>query len=281
MSAAYLKSRKIANSRIVAELLAARLLGCRRLDIPLKANCVLPENSIAAMRRGVTRSGTGEPIQYIIAQWDFRGITLKTDKRALIPRPETEELVQLFLDNCKDNDSPRVLDFGTGTGCIAISVAKEKPKAKIMAVDISEDALNLARENASSLGVADRISFVNLSDVDLSDVLEPGTIDIIISNPPYIPTATYETLDRSVKDFEPREALDGGQDGMDVIRSIIEEAAMLLDSDGRIFLEISAENNQAPKITQFLSEVGFEDATVHKDALTKERFISARLASGL
>ena len=282
-SADYLKKRKIASPNIAAEYLAARLLHCHRLDLQLKLKDVLSEKTVEAMRRGVMRVGTGEPIQYVIGQWDFRGLTLKTDKRALIPRPETEELVQLFLSDeiVKNSTSPRVLDYGTGTGCIALSIAKERPDAKIIAVDISEDAISLAKENLIELGLSGNINFFNISQIDISDILEPGTIDVIVSNPPYIPTEACSKLDRTVKDFEPHEALDGGPDGMSVIRSIIEEAVMLLNSGGMLFLEISAENNQAPKLVEFLSEIGFDKPAVHKDSCNMERFVSARLADGL
>lgn len=282
-SATYLTKKNVLEARLDAEYLAARLLRCSRLDLPLKYQSALPEKYLAAMRRGVQRLGKGEPVQYVLGQWDFRKLTLKTDRRALIPRPETEELVQLLID-CRELqtlEQPRILDFGTGSGCIALSIASEWPCARVLGVDTSGDALVLAQENAERLGLAKRVSFLNLSAVDLADVLEPGSLDAIISNPPYIPTETCAELPSTVRSFEPLQALDGGPDGMVVIRHLIEDAMMLLASGGWVFLELSAEDNQAQTLTRYLSEIGFQNISVHHDASGKDRFLSGMLADGL
>lgn len=282
-STAFLDKRGIESSRLAVEHLAARLLRCPRLELPLTYGKILPEKLIEAMRRGITRVGTGEPLQYVLGQWDFRSLTLKTDKRALVPRPETEELVQLLLDcvPLRAVKAPRILDYGTGSGCIALSIAVERPDARVIGVDISEDALSLARENAEMLKLADRVTFLNPETVDLADVLDPGSIDAIISNPPYIPTDSYNKLADTVKNFEPASALDGGPDGMVVTRQVIEEATMLLASGGFLFIELSAEDNQARVLGRYLSEVGFDNIQTHRDAFGKERFLSGSLAEGL
>ncbi len=282
-STAFLEKRGVPSSRLAAELLASRLIKCRRLDLQLSLRSNLPDKLIEAMRRGIMRVGTGEPVQYVLGQWDFRKLTLKTDKRALVPRPETEDLVQLLLD-CKPLcalKNPRIMDFGTGSGCIALSLAVELPSARIIAVDISEDALALARENAETLNLTDRVSFLNSETVDLSDVLEPGSLDAIISNPPYIPTESYNRLATTVKDFEPQSALDGGPDGMIITRHLIEDSTLLLASGGYLFLELSAEDNQAHALGRYMSEVGFDNIKAHRDINGKERFLSGALAEGL
>lgn len=282
-SADFLEKRNVESPRIAAELLAARLLRCKRLDLPAKLDSTLPEKLIDAMRRGVVRVGKGEPVQYVIGQWDFRGITLKTDKRALVPRPETEELVQLLL-NCKKLraiESPRILDYGTGTGCIALSIAHEFPRAKVVGIDTSAEALELAAENAAELGLTDRVSFLNCSEVDLADVFEGGAIHALISNPPYIPTAACNRLPSNVREHEPMQALDGGPDGMDVIRAILDESVMLLASGGSVYFEISAEDNQAGAVARYMSNLGFDDIETHKDFAGAERFVTGFLADGI
>ncbi len=282
-STAFLEKRGVASPRLAAELLASRLIKCRRLDLQLNLRSNLPDKHIEAMRRGIMRVGTGEPIQYVLGQWDFRNLTLKTDKRALVPRPETEELVQLLLD-CKPLcalKNPRIMDFGTGSGCIALSLASELPGARVIGVDISEDALALARENAEALKLTDRVSFLNSETVDLSDVLEPGSLDAIISNPPYIPTESYKRLADTVKNFEPQSALDGGPDGMIVTRQLIEDSTLLLASGGYLFLELSAEDDQARSLGRYMSEVGFDNIKTHRDMNGKDRFLSGALAEGL
>lgn len=282
-SAEFLRKRGVDSPRVAAELLAARLLKCRRLDLACRHDAVLPEKLMDAMRRGVMRVGRGEPVQYVVGQWGFRNLVLKTDRRALIPRPETEELVQLLLD-CKplrELPAPRILDYGTGSGCIALSIAAEMPSAVVVGVDVSGDALDLARENADALGLSGRVSFLNTLDVDLADVVEPGAIDAVISNPPYIPTASCAKLAPVVRDHEPAGALDGGPDGMDVIRHIIEESAILLASGGRIFLELGAEDRQAGPVSRYMADIGFDGISTHRDMSGAERFVSGVLAGGL
>lgn len=282
-SADFLARRGVESPRLAAEHLAARLLKCRRLDVQTRRDLAMPPALVDAMRRGVARVGTGEPLQHVLGQWDFRSLTLKTDRRALIPRPETESLVQLLLDCAplRAVKQPRIIDYGTGTGCIALSLAVELPGAKLIGLDTSEEALALARENAAALALSDRIVFLNPAAVDLADVLEPGSVDAVIANPPYIPTEACAKLADNVRRFEPMAALDGGPDGMEVTRQIIEESTMLLASGGFIFLEISAEDNQAQPLGRYLAEVGFENVRVHQDLFGRERFVSGVLAAGL
>lgn len=241
----------------------------------------MPEPLVEAMRRGTKRLATGEPVQYILGQWDFHGHVFKTDRRALIPRPETEILVDLVL---ADRDlwtlpSPRILDIGTGTGCIALSLALERPNGRYLATDVSDEAISLARENAAFLQASNTVKFLVCE--DLSEILEPGTVDAIVSNPPYIPSATVDALDRSVRDFEPRLALDGGPDGMALLNDIAEEAALLLSDGGKIFFELDAESGQAPKVAALLSDLGFNRPAIHRDYAGRERFVSATLAAGV
>lgn len=277
----YLAALSVQEPRAGLEHLAACLYRCGRLDLQMRLDQTMPEPLVEAMRRGLKRLATGEPVQHILGKWDFHGHVFKTDRRALIPRPETEILVDLVLG---DRDlwtrkSPRILDIGTGSGCIALSLALERPDARYLATDVSEEAIALAKENAALHQKADAVTFLVCE--DLSDVLEPGSVDAIVSNPPYIPSAVVDRLDRSVRDFEPRLALDGGPDGMALLNDIAEEASLLLADGGKIFFELDAESGQAPKIAALLADLGFDRPAIHRDYAGRERFVSAALATGV
>lgn len=282
-AAAFFAKYGVDSPRATAEFLAARLLRCKRGGLPARAAAVLPEPVLEAMRRGMRRVASGEPLQYVLGQWDFRSITLKTDKRALVPRPETEELVSLVLASppLRAAAAPLVLDYGTGSGCIALAIAAEHPAARVVGVDVSADALALARENADALGLASRVAFVDAGETDLGDVLDPGSVDVIVSNPPYIPSSAVDRLDPKVLAHEPRLALDGGPDGMAVLRQVAEEASMLLASGGGLFLELDAESGQARPMAGYLRELGFDAVRAHRDLAGAERFLSAVLSDGL
>ncbi|MCL2199792.1 MAG: peptide chain release factor N(5)-glutamine methyltransferase [Defluviitaleaceae bacterium] len=210
---------------------------------------------------------TGEPLQYIIGEWDFMGLTFSTDKRALIPRPETELLVEEAFKfmSILDKSPVRVLDACTGSGCIALSLACGTGGwADITATDISADALALARENAQRLGLPDdRVNFIQ------SDLLEnvTGEFDVIISNPPYILSGDIAGLSPTVRDHEPHLALDGGADGLDFYRRLIPQAKKLLAPDGMLLLEIGP-----PTVTDIMKSEGF-DAEMLQDYAKIDRIV--------
>ena len=269
----HLETKGIENPRLVCECLAGRLLRCGRLDLYLQYERVLSPTQLKAMRRGVKRATAGEPVQYICGEWDFMGHTFKVDRRVLIPRPETEVLAETVL-NCSWlwQRKPVVLDIGTGSGCIAISLALARPDAVYLAFDISEDALEVARANAEALNVTDRVVFAT---GDLSDLVEPERLDAIVGNLPYIRTSDYEKLPANVREHEPRQALDGGEDGLTFIRSIVQDAAFMLKGDGRIFLEIGEQ--QGAQVTELCRQAGFVDVTVSPDLAGRHRIVSGRL----
>ena len=280
---AFLSRRGVDSPRATAEHLAARILRCGRPAVAQRLNLPFPPAAAAAMGRGTRRVAAGEPLQYVLGQWDFRDFTLKTDRRALVPRPETEQLVDLALSSprLRAAASPRLMDYGTGSGCIAIALARALPGAVVAAVDVSADALALAAENAAALGVADRVKFVDASALDLADAFEPASFDAIVSNPPYIPSAVCDRLDPKVRDHEPRLALDGGADGMDVLRQVCEEAGLLLAPEGELYLELDAESGQATPVSELLADLGFGPVRTHPDLSRRPRFVSAVLQAGL
>lgn len=269
-----LAAKNIEQPRLICELLASRLLRCKRLELYLKFDTVLSDKVIEAMCRGIKRVGDGEPVQYVTGVAEFMGYVFKTDKRALIPRPETEVLVTQVLE-CKplwQKGKPAIVDLGTGTGCIVISLALARPDALYIGLDVSEDAVALARENAEALGVAGKVA---ITCSELSDAVEPGTISAIVSNPPYIATAECEQLPLNIRNHEPRVALDGGPNGLAVIEVVVQDAAMALVPGGFLFLEIG--DRQAKSVTTLLAETGFGSIRVCKDLAGHDRIICASL----
>ena len=273
-SRTYLEAKDIHEARRSCDLLMSFMLKCSPLDLFFKLDDVLSQNLLDAMRRGVKRLAEHEPVQYILGEWDFMVHTFKTDKRALIPRPETEELVQMILE-CEDiwsGEPAFVIDIGTGSGCIAICLALAKPNGRYLGVDISTDALSLAQENATRLKVGDNIAF---SDKELSDLIEPDTVTAIVANLPYIPTADYEALPAHIKSFEPATALDGGEDGLDIIRAVAEDASMVLKNNGYLFLEM--DHRQGVAISNMLEQLGFFNISVKQDMAGHDRFVVAQM----
>lgn len=276
-SSAYLEGKNVPGAQTAAELLAARLLGCGRGFLASYAQKEIDGKRLAAMRRGLSRLQSGEPLQYVLGEWDFRHLELFCDRRALIPRPETEGLVQLaleWLDARRPDTRPLVVDVGTGTGAIILSLAKEcKNPAAFLGTDVSEDALELAAKNAARNGLSGRVKFA-LAD-GLDDFDEPGSIDAIVSNPPYVTTAEWETLDPRVRDHEPRIALDGGGDGLEFYRRYLADALNLLKPGGAVFFEIG--DTQGEAVRSLMEECGFSGIAVRKDLAGLDRYATAIL----
>ncbi len=266
---AFLARQKIPDSRVACELLAARLFKCGRLDLFRLLETVPGERVVDALRRGLQRVAKGEPVQYVLGQWDFRSLTLKVDRRALIPRPETEQLVDLVLKSAqvKRAAKPLVVDVGTGTGCIILSLAKELRDGVFVGLDISPEALSLARENAALTGLGERVLF---AESDGCGEFDPASVDVLVSNPPYIPSHVVDGLEPHIREHEPRLALDGGPDGLNVYRALLLDAVMVLKPGGGIFLEIGDE--QGPALRDMLEEYGFTELQIAKDYAGHDRF---------
>ena len=275
---AYLDSKGVPDPEVCAELMSARLLKCGRGTLSSSLGLTPHPSQLEAMRRGMARLVKGEPLQYVLGEWDFRSLTLKCDRRALIPRPETEELVTRVLKflspSGPDTRTPLIVDVGTGTGAIILSLAKEfKGEAAFLGTDVSEEAVALAKENAAKCGLDARVKFAVADGLD--DFDEPGIVDVIVSNPPYIETATCETLDPRVKDWEPRLALDGGASGLDFYDRYLGDALNILKPGGAIFFEIG--ENQGEALRKLMFDYGFENITVEMDFGGHDRYASATL----
>lgn len=275
---AYLESKNVPDARVASELMAARLLRSSRGFLNSFYEKEVPEKFLEAMRRAMRRLVAGEPLQYVLGEWDFRTLTLKCDPRALIPRPETEELVTRVLKWLKENPSgePRfIVDVGTGTGAIILSLAAEfKGPAVFLGTDVSEAAVSLAKENAAKCALDGRVKFTVMDGLD--DFDEPEVVDVLVSNPPYIESAVCETLDPRVKDFEPRLALDGGVSGLDFYDRYLADALNILKPGGAVFFEIG--ENQGDAVAKLMEGYGFSDVRIEKDYSGHDRYAFAVLA---
>ena len=270
----YLDNKNVPDAAVAVECLVARLLRCKRGELFSFLQREAAEPYAEAMRRAMRRLIAKEPLQYVLGEWDFRRLTLKCDKRALIPRPETEELVSRVLKFLKERDNPFVIDVGTGTGAIILSIADEyKGDAVLIGSDVSPEALSLAKENAAKCALGHRVKFVEMDGLD--DFDEPGIIDAIVSNPPYIETREIAKLDACVKDFEPTIALDGGENGLEFYDRYLQDALHLLKSGGGVFCEIG--ENQATAIEELLNLYAFQSIAIEKDYNGHFRYASAIL----
>ena len=273
----YLEGKGVPDAAVAAELLMARLLKCGRGFLAAHMDETPPESHLEAMRRAMARLAGGEPVQYVLGEWDFRRLTLTCDRRALIPRPETEELVTRVLAFLAKRDAggnpPLVVDVGTGSGCILLALAAEFPAAAYLGIDNSAAAIELARENAVRCGLAERVKFAIADGLD--DFDEPESIDVLVSNPPYIPTDVCRTLDPRIRNFEPMGALDGGPEGLDFYERFIVDALNLLRRGGGLFFEIG--DGQGPALEHMLFDAGFHAIKIEKDYAGHDRYASAIL----
>jgi release factor glutamine methyltransferase len=261
-----------ANPRWAIEELAAHLLGCKPLEVYLRVLSLEQQTQLDVL---VARAERGEPVQHLIGHVDFRGLEIRCDRRALIPRPETELLVEAILETQADRCAAlRLADIGTGTGCIALALLAELPNATATGIDISHDALELAGENAQRLGLHHR--FQTLEN-NLLEGFERDSLDLVVSNPPYIPTAICDTLEISVRAYEPRQALDGGPDGLALIRPLAEQALRVIRPGGGLFLEIGYDQGVAAK--SCLQAAGFEQVSVQKDWAGLDRIVCGAVRS--
>lgn len=272
-----LKTAEIADAKIDAELLLMHQLHYDKRKVFMNWARPLEEDDCNDYFELLDRRATGEPTQYIIGEQEFMGIKFMVDPRVLIPRQDTETLVEAVLDyTSKVKGSLKVLDLCTGSGVIAVSLAVKNEKLKLTASDISEDALDVATSNAASAGVLKRIEFAKS---DLFNNFKSGfrgqKFDIIVSNPPYIKSAVIPTLQKEIYEHEPMNALDGGQDGLDFYRRIVEDAPKFLRKNGALFLEIG--HNQAELLKQLIEVSGKykDEVKVIQDLAGEDRVVVA------
>jgi len=267
-STEYLKKRNIDNPRLNAEHLLAHVLGRTRMELYLEFEHTLNEAELAPLREVVRRRGQGEPLQHLLGTVEFCGLTFVCDQRAIVPRPETEELVEL-LESRIENRKSRIVDIGTGSGVIALTLAAKFPETEVYALDLSEDALALARNNAERLGLTERVHFFK------SDLLQniSERFDLIVANLPYISMQDRQSLSSEVL-HDPAIALFGGTRGDELIRDLIEQAPPHLQPNGLLALEIGV--GQSEPLREFLVQKNFHDIESKKDYSGTPRFLFAR-----
>jgi release factor glutamine methyltransferase len=260
-------------ARLDAELLLSRVLGIDRLRLILEANRPLTEPELGAYRELIKRRRAAEPVAYILGEREFYALPIRVDRRVLIPRPDTETLVDVALERTRDRSMyGSALDLCTGSGCVAIAIAKQRPTWKVTATDVDENTAALAWENVLRTGVAHHLR-VLLGDL-FAAVPEGERFDLVTANPPYIPSAEIATLDADVRDYEPRRALDGGPDGLDLVRRIVATAPDYLTPGGVLALEIG--HDQAERTEALLRERGFRELQRRRDYGGHERVVSGR-----
>ena len=270
----FLRQKGIESPRVEAELLLAHARKCPRIRLYMDFNSVLSDAERAAMRELVQRRAKREPIAWIIGSREFYGRSFEVGPAVLIPRPETETLVDVCLELLNKTEPVRIIEVGAGSGCISISLALQRPDSTFAASDISEPALEIARRNAQKHNVAERIQFVAGS--ALQPFLDqPRSWDAIVSNPPYIRDDEKDSLAPEIRDHEPPHALFAGTDGLDVVRLILAHAARLLKPGGFIALELDPA--QCSTACQLLLDAGFTETRIHTDLAGLSRVVSAKL----
>ena len=252
-------------ARLDAELLLAHTLGRHRIELYTDFDRPLSQSELDAYREAVARRARHEPVAYILGEWGFRRLTLNVDKRALIPRPETEIVVERALLHLRGLDVPAVLDVGTGTGAIALAIADEHPGARVTAIDVSADALGLARENVERTGLA-----IELLQHDVSGGLPGGPYDLVVSNPPYVERSDLATLMPDVREYEPHVALVG-----ESVPELVARAAVdVLRPGGHLVLEVG--DGQALTTAAMLGGLGYSDVGTTPDLTGRDRVVEGR-----
>ena len=274
----YFEKKGIPDARLEAETLLAHALGWKRIDLYSRFEAAVPSEKLAVFRQMVKRRAKREPPQYILGETEFCGLTLKTDRRALIPRPESELIIEAAAGLARDLDQPLIADIGTGAGNLAIAAAVRLPKARIVACDISEEALALARENAGRHNVLARID-LRLGDFEDTLAEFAGRVDILMANPPYVAEQELAGLAPELREHEPVVALVSGPEGTEHETRILGLAGRLLTPGGHLVMEIAA--GQAERVRKMVADqpalkfIGFE-----KDFALIERVVVVRRKVG-
>ena len=263
----YLATKGVESPRLDAEHLLGKALGLSRLELYMHHDREVTNGERDAFRELVRRRGEREPLAYVLGEWGFRRLTLAVDQRALVPRPETEVVVERCLALLDGNDIPDVLDVGTGTGAIALAIADEHPGARVTAIDLSGDALELARQNARRTALGERVHFVER---DLVDGFGVDEYDLVVSNPPYVTERELETLQPEVRDWEPRVATVGETQ----TRTIAEHARRALRAGGHLVLEVA--EARGGEVASLLEALGYDDVRTTEDLTGRDRVVEGR-----
>lgn len=269
-TADYLARKGDAHPRRSAEWLLSAATGLSRIELYAFHDRPLTPDERAVFRAGIERRAAGEPLQYVTGEMPFRHLVLRVERGVFIPRPETEVLVDASLEALKVLEAPLVADLCTGSGAVAVSIAYELPSARVIATDVSGPAVEAARRNAVYAGVEDRVQVLEGSLFEpLARELQ-GTLDVVVSNPPYIPTEAVQALSEEILGYEPMAALDGGVDGLDVARMIALEASVWLKPGGVVAMEVDETRAQAMAAEM---AADYECVEVRKDLTGRDRIV--------
>ncbi len=262
----YLTRHGVEDARLASEVLLAHAAGCRRIDLYTRFERTVAGGQLDRFRDWVRRAAAGEPIAYIVEEKEFFSLAFRVTPDVLIPRPETEVLVECVLDHCARAglSQPQLLDIGTGSGCIVVAVLTQLESARAVATDVSPAALTIAKLNAERHGVSDRLALVKADRLALpGEVVPESGFDVLMSNPPYVGVDGMDSLDTMVRKYEPAVALTNGGDGLSFYRSIAESGASLLAAGGVVIIEVA--NGQAASASEVVEETG---KFVHRETRT-------------
>jgi len=273
----YFTKASIPDARLSAEMLMSEVLGKQRIQLYTDFEEVVPKSNLDKLHSLVKRAAAHEPVAHLIGRTEFYSLEIQVNEHTLIPRPETEQLVEKAIDFLRTRKNKQtVLDLCTGSGCIAVAIAKNFPAADIIATDICESALQVAAKNIEKYQLADQVKLLqgNLFDPVIPQ-LDTSAFDLIVSNPPYISTDEFEKLDKNVKDYEPKLALLAGEQGLDVYHKIAAQLDQFLKPDAALIMEIGYE--QGPTVKQMLQNLNcFSEVKIEKDFQRLDRLVIAK-----
>lgn len=274
LTTTFFEQKGIDSARLNAELLLAETLKCKRLDLYLAFDKPVKDEEVNHFREFIRRRGNREPLQYILGYVDFYGLNFFVNKDVLIPRQETEILVETIINHTDKETELNIMDIGTGSGIIAVCLANNLPNVKIIAVDKSKEALTIAKQNAEKNNVAERITFIEI-DVLNTSLAVNTKFDIIVSNPPYVSQKEFSSLQKEIVSHEPDFAVTDFSDGLTFYRKIIVSAKTLLNENGKIFFEVGA--GQAEEVKSIFKENNFSSMQIWKDYGGIERVVKGEL----
>ena len=274
LSTEYLQKKGVESPRANAEILLAEILKCKRLELYLAFDKPLAENEVQVYREAIRKRGLRIPLQYIVGNVEFYGLKLIVNENVLIPRPETELLVEKIINDSDKSNNLKILDIGVGSGNISLSISKNLPNSKVVAIDISKTALYVANQNAEINSLQDRIEF-RLFDIMNDNLNSLGKFDLIVSNPPYVSENDYESLEPELKNHEPKIALTDNSNGISFYKRIIEASQPILNKTGKIYFELGID--QSAQVQEYFKQNNFTNIKITKDYSGIERIICGEL----